>query len=377
MKIKQQQYRKQVWKEIRISSGFESEKAQLVLAFGDSSLIGNASFIESIRIQYPNSEIVYVSTAGEIVDSRVFDNTVSLTAICFDKTQVVVNKTNIAQHGSSKESGTFLMSQLNHDGLKAVLVFSDGKSINGSELVEGLNELNTYNAVISGGLAGDAARFEIPYVGLNQMPTTGNVIAIGLYGDFIQVGHSSLGGWDEFGHERTITRSNKNILCEIDGRSALDLYKEYLGPYKDQLPSSALLFPLSVKNSDSEVKVVRTILSIDEDKNCMIFAGNIPEGSKVRLMKANFDSLIDASSEAAQNASSGQQVDLSILVSCIGRKLILQGRIEEEIQVAKAIFGNETVITGFYSYGEISPFNDKVKCELHNQTMTITTLTEI
>lgn len=205
------------------------------------------------------------------------------------------------------------------------------------------------------------------------------VVAIGFYGNSLKIGHGSFGGWDEFGPERTITRSDKNVLYEIDGKNALDLYKEYLGPYKDELPGSALLFPLSLKEPGSDQYLVRTILGINEEAKSMHFAGNLPQGSKVRLMKANFDRLIEGSSIAAKNSCSSLlncNPELAILISCVGRKLILQERTDEEVEAVKGIFPGRTAMTGFYSYGEISPFNQLTRCELHNQTMTITTLSE-
>ena len=110
----------------------------------------------------------------------------------------------------------------------------------------------------------------------------------------------------------------------------------------------------------------------------MTFAGNLPEGSKVRLMKANFEKLIEASSTAAEQSLDNHAIppQLAILISCVGRRLLLQERSYEEVQAAKKIFGNKTNITGFYSYGEISPYNQNAFCGLHNQTMTITTFTE-
>ena len=68
--------------------------------------------------------------------------------------------------------------------------------------------------------------------------------------------------------------------------------------------------------------------------------------------------------------------DLALLISCVGRKLILKQRIEEEVDGVREALGATTKLTGFYSYGEISPFTPGAKCELHNQTMTITTFLE-
>jgi hypothetical protein len=302
------------------------------------------------------------------------------TAIQFEKTTIRCSATSIKNHINSHETGKYLMQELLADDLNLVFVLSDGMHINGSELVAGLNENNALHIPVTGGLAGDGARFTRTLVGLNQLPGEGIVAAIGFYGKSLKIGHGSFGGWDEFGPECTITRSEKNILYEIDGNNALDLYKEYLGPYQEELPGSALLFPLSLAEPGSEEHLVRTILSISEGEKSMLFAGNMPVGSKVRLMKANFDRLIDGSSTAAKNAFtslSNGDPELAILISCVGRKLILQDRTDEEVAAVRKILGINSPIAGFYSYGEISPFSPLGRCELHNQTMTITTFSEL
>ncbi len=378
MKTRQHHFVGNSWKDF--SSGLNAEKCQLVLVFGSSDTIVKPEVYNHLRSLYPKADVVFSSTAGEILDDAVYDDSAVVTAIEFEKTTVRSVKTNIKHHANSFDTGVFLMDKLSADGLSCVFIISDGTFINGSELVSGLNKDNKHNVPVTGGLAGDAARFEKTYTGLNQVPSQGNVIAVGFYGKSIKVGHGSVGGWDEFGPERTITKSNKNILFEIDGDNALDLYKKYLGDYVEELPGSALLFPLSLRMNGDEKNVVRTILSIDEEQKSMTFAGNLPEGSRVRLMKANFDKIIEASSTAASNAFAdieNGKPELALLVSCVGRKLILQDRTYEELEAAKEILGEKATITGFYSYGEISPFSESVQCELHNQTMTVTTFTEV
>lgn len=379
MKIKQQHFIQDKWLEKSSDAGFNINKAQLVFALGSSQLIANKELFDHLKNIHPAANIICASTAGEIIGDDVVDNSIVLTAIEFDKTKVKCVETNIQDHENSFETGKYLMQQLNADDLVGVFIISDGTKINGSSLVSGLNENNSKQIPVTGGLAGDAARFNKTYVGLNHSPSEGNIVAVGFYGKHLKIGHGSFGGWDEFGRERIITKSDKNILYEIDGRNALELYKEYLGPYAAELPGSALLFPLSLKIEDPATTLVRTILSINEKERSMTFAGDLPEGSKVRLMKANLDKLIDASSSAAEQSLNNQTQapQLAFLISCVGRRLILQERSYEEIQAAKSILGDATSIGGFYSYGEISPYNQNTSCELHNQTMTITTFTEI
>jgi hypothetical protein len=380
MNVFQHQIVNNEWIDIDNPTEQELDKCTLVLAFGSYDMVNKAETLSAIKKLYKNANIVMASTAGEILGNGVFDNTVVINGIGFDKTQVKCISTNIKLHENSFESGKYVIENLQADDLACLLIISDGTHINGSELVSGINAKNIKNVPVTGGLAGDGARFAHTATGLNQIPDEGNLIGIGFYGNNLQIGHGSFGGWDEFGPQKVITRSQQNVLFEIDGKSALNLYKEYLGDYAKELPASALLFPISINLPGSENNIVRTILAIDNGQGSMTFAGNMPEGSKIRLMKANFDKLIDASAMAAAQtftALSNQNPALAILISCVGRKLVLQERTEEEVEAAQQIFGSNTKITGFYSYGEISPFNLTYTCELHNQTMTITTFNEI
>lgn len=380
MKTTQLHYQSGKWINIPTKKEANPLKAQLVLVFGAGIVVGDAQVYDYVKNYFPHADIISCSTSGEILADNVYDDTAVVTAVQLEKSSVKAVLQKVSSGVNSYETGKSIMQQLEAENLASILVLSEGSFINGSELVNGLNELNTKQVPITGGLAGDAARFEKTQVGLNAPATEGNVVAIGFYGNEVKIGHSSFGGWDEFGKERIITKSDKNVLYEIDGETALDLYKQYLGPYVNELPGSALLFPLSMRLDDSGKSLVRTILTIDEDKKTMTFAGNLPEGARVRLMKANFEKIIEGSSiAAAKSVETGQKQfpELAILISCVGRKLILQDRTSEEVQAARNIFGDTTSITGFYSYGEISPFNPHTNCELHNQTMTITTFSEV
>ncbi|MBN8664531.1 MAG: FIST C-terminal domain-containing protein [Chitinophagales bacterium] len=367
------------WETLTEQAGFDSQKAQLVLAFGDTAKIVLPEQLAYLRESYPNAAIAFASTSGEIASNNVYDHSIVALAIWLEKSNVVTVETDVREHESSFEAGIFLRNAFPEKNLKNIFVLSDGTLVNGSELVQGLNHPGANEVLITGGLAGDADRFEQTFTGLNAIPQAGKIVAIGFYGDALEVSSGSLGGWDEFGPERIITGSDKNVLHSIDHKNALELYKEYLGPFKNELPGSALLFPLSISGENQEQKLVRTILSIDEVLGTMTFAGNMPVGSKVRLMKANFDKIIDASASVAKRIlDKKSSPELAILISCVGRKLILRDRAYEEIVAAKHILGENVLITGFYSYGEISPATDiTLACELHNQTMTITTFREV
>ncbi|MEO5890584.1 MAG: FIST N-terminal domain-containing protein [Ferruginibacter sp.] len=363
------------------SDQLNDRKVQLVLGFGDKNMLAAGDIYDQLHQQYPVADIVLCSTAGEIFDDKVMEHSISVTAVEFDKTIIKTAEVNIDDYNSSFEAGSSLVKGLDiTGGLCYIMILSDGGKVNGSELVNGINEHIKNKVPVTGGLAGDGTAFNSTLVGLNGYPSPGKIIAIAFYSKDLVVAHGSMGGWEMFGPERIVTKSVANQLFEISGENALEVYKKYLGGYADELPGSALLFPLSVKLTPDSDPVVRTILSINNESKSMVFAGDVPQGSQVRLMKANLDKLIDAASEAAHQtftAGSSGEPRLAVLISCVGRKLMLDTRTEEEVEAVQDVFGKETLLTGFYSYGEISPFAINTKCELHNQTMTITTFYEL
>jgi len=362
-------------------SGWDShpaaEKAALVLAFGSPDAI-SARWAE-LAARHPHAIVLGCSTGGEIHGCEVMDETLSATALEFAHTSIAAAEADVDAHGgSSFEAGKAIGAQLARSDLASLFVLSDGTRVNGSELVRGLRAAVGDNVVLTGGLAGDGARFGTTYVGLNAPPSPGKIAAIGLYGRALRVGHGSCGGWDVFGPERIITRAEANVLHELDGQPALDLYKRYLGDDAAGLPGSALLFPLRVYPADRpEEAIVRTVVGIDESARTMIFAGDMPQGYRAQLMRGNFDRLIQGAATAAEQANRNHEGErVAILVSCIGRKLLLGQRIREEVEAVNDILGGKARLTGFYSYGEVSPHAVTGCAELHNQTMTITVLSE-
>ncbi len=350
----------------------------LVLVFGDSSFLDTPAPFDDLRAHYPKAVIGGCSTGGQILETEINEGTLTVAVVRFEGTQLRTVWVDCKSSDQSQAAGDHIAQTLKSDALQAVLVFSDGLTVNGTTLVGALNKMLDNHTSVSGGLAGDGSRFESTWVLHDGKPCVGAVTAIGLYGDAIRVGHGSRGGWDRFGPERVITRSKGPVLYELDGQPALALYKKYLGERAAGLPATGLLFPLSIRSKSGENEVVRTILSIDESEQSLTFAGDIPSGWRARLMTANFDRLIDGAARAGNQATMGPmntQPVLSIAISCIGRRLVLGERAEDEVEAAYDALAKGSTQIGFYSYGEISP-TGLGNCQLQNQTMTITTLSE-
>jgi hypothetical protein len=364
------------------NDAIENDSAQLVLAFGARRSLSQTHAYARLRDRYPSADIVLCSTSGEIFDSVVVDESITVTVIQFEETTIRTAAVNIKDfHFDSYEAGRALVSGLvTYPDCAHLIVFSDGSLVNGSNLVRGMNQVIDNRVPITGGLAGDGLDFTTTVVGINGEPVSGGIVAIGFYGHNLLVSHGSMGGWEGFGPEMTVTRSEGNRIFAIDEVNALGLYKKYLGPYAAELPGSAMFFPLSVWMPGDENPVVRSILSIDPATESMLFAGSVPVNAKVRLMKGHFDKIIEAAAGAAGQTLTDACIPFprwALLVSCVGRRIVLDGRIDEEIEAVKEMFPQTTLTSGFYSYGEISPYAYGDRCELHNQSMTITTFTEL
>lgn len=358
----------------------------LIFVFGSPDFKNNPKPIKELSSTYKKSKIIGCSTSGEIFNDQIFDNSLSIAIVKFENTTLKLVDSDISNTNESFSVGSTIGQALESPELQGIFILCDGLNINGSELVKGMNKTTHDGVVITGGLAGDGSAFKQTWIICQDKLLTHHVTAVGLYGEHIRIGHGSKGGWDIFGPERLITYSSGNILYEFDNQPALKLYKEYLGERAKELPASGLLFPLSIRDpsSDSSEKLVRTILNVDEASQSLIFAGEVPTGHYAQLMRANFDRLITSASEAGELSRNlilnkiGEPVSplLAISISCVGRRLLLGARTEEEVESTLATFPPGSTQIGFYSYGELSPVSAG-NCELHNQTMTITTYVEL
>jgi hypothetical protein len=363
----------------------------LVLVFGSVEMISDAALATALRDHFPAAARIGCSTAGEIYGAQVGDGTAVVSAIRFEQAQVCEAATELRGMADSRSAGERLGAALAHPGLKAVLVFGQGVAINGSALVAGLSAQVGKQVAISGGLAGDGAAFQRTWTLNGQGASSERIVAVGLSGATLRVAHGCFGGWQAFGPSRKVTRCAGNMLYELDGEPALAVYKRYLGDYARALPASGLLFPLEILDHERRAHhgLIRTILAVDEATGSLTLAGEIEAGSYLRLMHAHTDALVDGAELAATQAAQQWRAlgarragahrpsaYLSLLVSCVGRKLVMGGRVDEEVEAVAAVLGAHATLAGFYSNGEISPARQGAGSALHNQTMTLTCIGE-
>jgi hypothetical protein len=355
----------------------EKSNTSIVFLFGDSDHLKHEQSFNSIKEKYPSAIVVGASTSGNILGAEIVDNPIVATAVEFEKGSVALSKVNFTDNDKIEDLSFKLISQLPHKNLKHIFVMSDGLNINGSELVRGINNIGR-GVPVTGGMAGDGDRFQETWTIADAPAKQNQIIAIGFYGENFTITTGCNAGWSSFGADRIVTKSTGNVLYELDNQPALDLYKEYLGEFAKDLPNSGMRFPLNIKESDESVEVIRTLLAIDEDAKSITFAGDIPEGYTARLMKPDIQILIDGAESSAKDIDTvNSDTALGLVVSCVGRRVVLKQAVEEELEVIEEVLNENVQLTGFYSYGEIAPFRDDLMiCQLHNQTMTLTAIYE-
>lgn len=373
MKISQYKRENKQW----VATKTSSQQANLCLLFGSRlDLDNDTTYYSDLQRLFPDAQIVTCSTAGNILNEQLLDNTIIATCIEFSSTVVRCHLFDI-QNTSELALGQQVAKYFDAPDLANILLFSC-TGINAGKMLSGINTVFHGRVPVSGGVAGDDTRFERTLIGLNENVGTHYLVGIGMYGEHLKVSHGSKGGWENFGPQRTVTKAKDNVLFELDNKPVLDLYKEYLGPKAHELPGSALLFPFAIIDPETNEQIVRGVQNTDEANKSLILYGDIQEGDTIQLMRSDFEKLIEGAGESARETMllDHHQPQLAILVSCVARRLVLGQLTEEELAETKKILGQSTAICGFYSYSELSPLVGDNACHLHNQTMTITSLTE-
>lgn len=365
------------WDEYPDSSHIQG--ASLILVFGAGKIITHQPCLKDLRTAFPESQLIGCSSGGEILGTSVYDDCLVATVIAFEKMTVHSACVIADQYQDSEAASKAFAEKLPVKNLRHVFCFADGLLTNGSEIARGFNAILPDGVTVTGGMACDDMSFKEVLVVCNDVVVSGAIAAVGLYGDSLKIGYGSQGGWLPFGPERLITAAEGSTLMELDGKPVLDLYKKYLGPEANNLPAAGILFPLSIRKEDGEEAIVRSTIQVNDIDKTIGFAGDMPIGWYARFMRAVPDDLIDGAIGAAKIAqeTGGTKIGLVFLISCIGRKSVLKQLVEEETESVHERFGSSPLMSGFYSYGEIAPLGPGHKSVLHNQTMTVITISEV
>ena len=337
---------------------------------------GSEGLYNQLKTKYKNANIVIFSTSGHFVSSEILDETPIVSAIEFENSSITMDQFSIADFATSFDLGESIGKSIKKE-VKGVCIISDGGLINGTELISGINANVLKEVPIFGGMAGDGTRFQKTLVGANQNPEVGNVVIIQFFGEGISIKSNSDFGWTSLGLEFKITKSESNKLIEIDKKNAYDVLYEFLAPESEEkFAELTLYYPFLLKDSSDE-GVIRTPILVNHKEKTLVYAGNMPEGSMVKLMKSGTMQLLDSTLEVAQKCVLSKEENSFVLaISCVGRRVVLEDMANEEFTEIQSIFGERSCYFGFYSYGEFSRSGFEENCKLHNQTLTLAVLQE-
>lgn len=270
----------------------------------------------------------------------------------------------------------------------SLLVFPDGMGGDGIRVIEGLHSVLGSGFEIVGGYLGDDERFESTfqyYDGKIYRDTIVGLLISGR-GEFI-TGIGVRSGFRSIGNRFYCTAAEGNVVKKFEEERALDLYKKFLGEARSRrLPGICLEYPFGLIDEKSSIQgkeyfQLRCGLAVDHTMGTISLAASVPEGSPITLTAASRGEIIDGAKLAAQQARDSLQgaKPLAIFMfSCVGRKLVLGRRTQEEVTAVRKILGEDVPLIGFYTYGEMGPI-DKMKEELaitkfHNETAVAWTL---
>ncbi len=356
-------------------------KPDLVFAFGPSESLCNLA--PALTEYFPGIRRIGCSSAFAISSAGLEQSNCVVTAVRFDASSIIEASVRLASKEGSFDAGKRLGASLPRDGLRAVLLLGQGVKIRGSALLAGINEALETVVPVVGGLASRKEGYYQTWVLDESGCGSETIVALGLYGNSLRFGFGVHGGWSPFGPARKVTRCEGNVLYELDGEPALDVYRRYLGDYARDLPTVGHFFPFAMLDGNhEEIGLIRSMLAVDEKTGGLRFGDEVIPDSYLRMMHANTDKLVggvETAAEAARRMIGGGDSyhGLIFMVSCVGRELVMGERVEEEIEVAAEVFGGEVPIAGFYSFGEISPTGEDAACKLHNQTVMVAYIDEI
>jgi len=256
----------------------------------------------------------------------------------------------------------------------SVIIGGSGLDLDGQQLVEGIKEKTDENIVIFGGLAGDDGKFEQTYVYNEFASVDSGAVVVVFDNEKIELSGVATSGWVGLGMSHIITKSEGNIVYEIDNKPALDTYLEYLNISIDDMPAIGVEYPLLIKR-DNNIDALRAVTGIDTKKRSLIFAGSVPQGSVVSFsISPGFEVIENTKTKIQQFAKQNHETDLFLLFSCVARQLSLGPMVDDEIMLVADKW--KVPVAGFFTYGEIGT-NVNSTSDFYNQTFTLVSIKDL
>jgi hypothetical protein len=364
-------------------SKLKEKKPNVLIVFA-SPKFNHQKLLDGITSITKDTPMIGGTTGGEISTEAISDDSIVIMAIHSNKIKfaTALGK-NISKNelNAGKQLATNLLNQIPKKLAKTLIMVPDGLAGNGTEIIKGAQSILGEYFEIVGGSLGDKSDFKKTYQYYNGKVYENSVPGL-LLGGNIKTATGIRSGWESIGNKMKVTKSESNIVYELDNEPALDFYEKVLGPVRSKkLPGIALEYPFGMIDEKAMINgkemyfQLRAPLSIDKNKKSITFAAAIPEGKYVTITTASRNSIIGGSASASKQAKEtfkGKKIDLMLIFDCIGRKLVLGKRTQEEITAVQNTLGKNIPMIGFFTYGEIGPIDKRVKelqsTRYHNQT---------
>ena len=325
-------------------------------------------------------EVMGSTTAGEIADDIVLEFAVAGMLLDIDSSTYSIAQS--SSKGKNTYQSSLELAQIAKETFKnpSMIVLSGGLTTDGEEIIRGVRDVMQKEIPLAGGLAGDDFNMEASYVFHNDWKTDEGLVTLILDSDRIEMKNLAASGWQPVGVEKTITKSEGNVVYTIDNEPAIDVFAKYFGlakegmdVRKDVAKILGAQYPLQVIR-DRGQSIIRTPLIGNSEDGSLIFAGGIPQGARVKFsISPGFDIIENALGEFQGLNQHNPQADALILFSCKARHLALGPMVKDEISGMQKMW--KAPLLGFFTYGEIGSL-DGDQCDFHNETCSLVVLKE-
>lgn len=336
--------------------------------------LDHAAVVAKIRARFPDVPLVGCSTDGECSSVLCFsEDSLVLTAFLSDRLEA---HSAIGEDLSKDLDGAVQRawrSLTEHGQPSIVIVLAESLGVSGSRLVQALDAKVPKGIPVVGGTAGDQWAFERTWQICGDRLTSDAVVMLALYGP-LRIGVGIASGWQPMGPRSKVTRSEGPVVAELDGQRAQDWFEGYFGAREQPSPEH----PFAVYDPpDTDQFYLRAPFQRGPD-GAIIFTGDIPAGSAVRITEATREAILGGAADAVRaSAQSFEGAPSGLLVfSCAARKQVLGTRTREEIERLRDRTGRDLPLAGFYTYGEIARLGPEQPVRFHNETVVAVLLGE-
>jgi len=261
--------------------------------------------LEGVNSVIPGTPVITCTTDGKISTLGLSTDSVVVLALASDQIKFTTVAVDFLSQDSFK-AGIKVGNQFINTNIKYMQIFSDGLLGNGSKIVEGIQKVFGKSISIAEGTTGDGSLFTRTYQYHNYKVLTNSIVGVGFEGKYSFItGVSS--GWTPIGMAKKVTKSIGNVVYELDGQPALDVYKKFLGKHASLLPAVGVEYPLGLSGPQGDVEedgyfLCRATMGVDHEKGSITFAGDVPQGAMVKITMGNDLDVIKTAKKAAQSA---------------------------------------------------------------------------